>query len=58
MSLFVTDPTTVPGLEQNELMVSFGYSYYAGAPWIVGHHSGIYIRSYIRCTLTLVIMRI
>jgi glutaredoxin 3 len=40
MSLFVTDPTTVPGLEQNELMVSFGYSYYAGAPWIVGHHSG------------------
>ena len=40
-SLFVSDPTTVAGLEQNELMLNFGYSYYAGAPWTVGHNRGI-----------------
>ena len=39
-SLFVTDPMMVPGLEQNELMVAYGYSYYAGTPWTVGHCKG------------------
>ena len=39
-SLFVSDPTKVAGLEKNDLMLVFGYSYYAGAPWTVGHHRG------------------
>ena len=41
-SLFVSDPTSVAGLEQNELMINFGYSYYAGAPWTVGRNRGRY----------------
>ena len=40
--LFVSDPTSVAGLEQNELMLNFGYSYYAGAPWTVGRNRGRY----------------
>ena len=39
-SLFLTDPTKVPGLEQNDLMLTYGYSYYAGTPWTVGQNRG------------------
>ncbi|GMI06311.1 hypothetical protein TrLO_g12002 [Triparma laevis f. longispina] len=32
-TFFVDDPSAVPGLEENEDYVKFGYGYYIGAPW-------------------------
>ncbi len=40
-TLFIDDPTTMPGLEKNEDYVKFGYGYYVGAPWIVGDTKGM-----------------
>ena len=39
-TLFISDPTSIPGLEKNEDYVKFGYGYYVGAPWIVGQLRG------------------
>ena len=39
-TLFINDPTEVPGLEKNEDWVKFGYGYYVGAPWTVGQTTG------------------
>ena len=39
-TLFINDPTKVPGLEKNEDWVKFGYGYYVGAPWTVGQTTG------------------
>ena len=39
-TLFISDPTSVPGLEKNEDYVKFGYGYYVGAPWAVGQLKG------------------
>lgn len=39
-SLFVNDPTKVPGLEKNDLYLKLGYGYYAGVPWTAGHNRG------------------
>eukprot|EP00992_Anisonema_acinus_P007109 TRINITY_DN274_c0_g1_i1.p1 TRINITY_DN274_c0_g1~~TRINITY_DN274_c0_g1_i1.p1 ORF type:complete len:276 (-),score=63.34 TRINITY_DN274_c0_g1_i1:81-908(-) len=32
-TMFVDDPSKVPGLEKNEDYLKFGYGYYIGAPW-------------------------
>lgn len=32
-TLFIDDPSTFPGLEENEDYVKFGYGYYIGTPW-------------------------
>ena len=39
-TLFVDDPTKIPGLERNEDWVKFGYGHYVGAPWIVRETQG------------------
>ena len=39
-TLFIDDPTKVPGLEKNEDWVKFGYGYYVGAPWVFGELKG------------------
>lgn len=39
-TLFIDDPTKVPGLEKNEDWVKFGYGYYVGAPWTFGELKG------------------
>ena len=39
-TLFIDDPTKIPGLERNEDWVKFGYGYYVGAPWVVGQTRG------------------
>ncbi len=39
-TLFIDDPTKVPGLEKNNDWVKYGYGYYVGAPWIVGQIKG------------------
>ena len=39
-TLFINDPSKVPGLEKNEDWVKFGYGYYVGAPWTVGQTTG------------------
>ena len=40
ITLFVEDPTKIPGLEQNFDWVEFGYGHYVGAPWSVGQVNG------------------
>ena len=39
-TLFIDDPTKVPGLEKNEDWVKFGYGYYVGAPGVFGELKG------------------
>jgi glutaredoxin 3 len=40
ITLYVDDPTKMPGLEQTEDWVKFGYNHYLGAPWSVGQVNG------------------
>lgn len=51
-SLFVNDPTKVPGLEKNDLYLKLGYGYYAGVPWTAGHSKGTLIVSYLSACST------
>ena len=40
-TMFFNDPTDLPpGLRNNEDHVKYGYSYYIGAPWVVGDIRG------------------